>query len=144
MSEQAVEGVAIPEDVEAAYTVNLKTSANHDSGMLTIRAMDAEQLKERLVEVQLTELVPTIIAVEKELQAAEAATRPAGSSSQSGGSGGGTSDSGVKYHPEGKKCEKCSEAVVYKEIKTKAGKTYKLWSCPNQSAKGDGHESTFI
>lgn len=142
MSEQAE--ITVPEDVEAAYTVNLKTSANYDSGMLTIRAMDAEQLKERLLEVQLTELVPTIIAVEKELQAAEAATRPAGGGDSKGSSGGSTSDSGVKYHPEGVKCEKCTEAVVYKEIKTKAGKTYKLWSCPNQSAKGDGHHSVFI
>jgi len=143
VSEQAVEGVVVPEDVEAAFTVNLRSSANHDSSMLTIRAMDAEQLKERLIELQMIDVIPTLIAVEQDFQKQEAATRPAVSGTSNSGSAS-TSDSGVKYHPEGKKCDKCSEAVVYKEIRTKAGKTYKLWSCPNQSAKGDGHHSEFI
>lgn len=165
-----------PEDVEAAYTVNLKTSAEYDSGMLTIRAMDAEQLKERLAELTLVEAIPAIIELEQALQAAERATRKLsksdGDSSDAGNggqrqnqrtssgnggarsqnSGGGSSNDDVVYHPEGLTCEHtdsdgdadCGERVQKKVIKAKSGKTYKMWVCPRQAKRDDGHWAEFI
>lgn len=48
-------------------------------------------------------------------------------------------------HPEGKTCDKCYAPVIGKEIKAKKdGKVYKLWSCPNNEAKNDGHYVEFI
>lgn len=41
-------------------------------------------------------------------------------------------------------CDKCGEVVVYKQITSKAGKRFELWTCPNQKSRGDGHHSEFI
>ena len=51
--------------------------------------------------------------------------------------------SNVRYHPEGKLCASCNAGVIFKEITSKAGKTFQLWTCPNQRTKGDGHFSEF-
>lgn len=50
---------------------------------------------------------------------------------------------GPVYHPEGISCGSCGAPVVKKVINAKTGKTYQLWSCPNQRSKGDGHYSEF-
>lgn len=50
-------------------------------------------------------------------------------------------------HPEGKTCPKCYAPIVGKEItSTKGGtpKTYRLWSCPNNQAKNDGHYQEWL
>lgn len=47
-------------------------------------------------------------------------------------------------HPEGKLCSSCGAGVVYKAIRSKAGKDLQLWTCPNQRERGDGHASEFI
>lgn len=47
-------------------------------------------------------------------------------------------------HPEGKTCPACGQVVQYKAFTSKAGRDFKLWSCPNQRQKGDGHFSEFI
>lgn len=47
-------------------------------------------------------------------------------------------------HPEGISCPACGSAVLYKEFTSKAGKDFKLWACPQQRSKGDGHYSKFI
>lgn len=52
-------------------------------------------------------------------------------------------NNGVVYHPEGIVCSACGAPVVKKVINAKTGKTYQLWSCPNQRSKGDGHYSEF-
>jgi hypothetical protein len=53
-------------------------------------------------------------------------------------------NNGVRYHPEGKLCPSCNAGVIFKEITAKSsGKTFQLWTCPNQRSKGDGHFSEF-
>lgn len=52
-------------------------------------------------------------------------------------------NNGVRYHPEGKLCPSCNAGVIFKEINAKSGKTFQLWTCPNQRSKGDGHFSEF-
>lgn len=47
-------------------------------------------------------------------------------------------------HPEGKQCQQCGQVVQYKAFTSKAGKPMKLWTCPNQRQRGDGHASDFI
>ena len=50
-------------------------------------------------------------------------------------------------HPEGKTCPKCYAPVVGKEIvstKTGTPKTHRLWSCPNNQAKNDGHYQEWL
>ena len=52
--------------------------------------------------------------------------------------------SNVRYHPEGKLCASCNAGVIFKEITSKkSGKTFQLWTCPNQRSTGDGHYSEF-
>ena len=52
--------------------------------------------------------------------------------------------SNVRYHPEGKLCASCNAGVIFKEITSKkSGKTFQLWTCPNQRSTGDGHFSEF-
>lgn len=48
-------------------------------------------------------------------------------------------------HPEGKTCPACGAGVVFKRTNPRKtdGKTFEFWTCPNQSAKGDGHFSAF-
>lgn len=43
----------------------------------------------------------------------------------------------------GKVCQ-CGTPAQYKEGVSKAGKAYKLWACPNQRNRNDGHMSDFI
>ena len=51
---------------------------------------------------------------------------------------------GVVYHPEGIVCPMDQQPVIFKSITAKAsGKTFQLWTCPNQKSKGDGHYSEF-
>lgn len=51
---------------------------------------------------------------------------------------------GVQYHPEGVKCPVDGNVVQFKQITSKAsGKSFQLWTCPNQRSKGDGHYSEF-
>lgn len=53
-------------------------------------------------------------------------------------------NNGVRYHPEGILCPSCNAGVIFKEITAKAsGKTFQLWTCPNQRTKGDSHYSEF-
>ena len=50
---------------------------------------------------------------------------------------------GVVYHPVDV-CGGCGSRVQEKVITSKkSGKTFELWTCPNQRAKGDGHYSEF-
>lgn len=43
-------------------------------------------------------------------------------------------------HPEGMHCSKCGAGVIGKETRT--GK--RLWTCPNQRSKGDGHYTKWL
>lgn len=47
-------------------------------------------------------------------------------------------------HPEGKVCESCSSALQFKSGTSKAGKGYKLWACPNNRSRNDGHTVSFV
>lgn len=47
-------------------------------------------------------------------------------------------------HPQGLRCQGCGTPVQYKSFTSKAGKDIKLWSCPQQRAKDDGHYSEFV
>lgn len=47
-------------------------------------------------------------------------------------------------HPTGQQCQACGSVVQYKAFTSKAGKDFKMWTCPNQRSKGDGHYSEFI
>lgn len=47
-------------------------------------------------------------------------------------------------HPTGQQCPACGNVVQYKAFTSKAGKDFKMWTCPNQRSKGDGHYSEFI
>lgn len=46
-------------------------------------------------------------------------------------------------HPENKSCP-CGQVLQYKSGTSKAGKAYKLWACPNQRQRGDGHVTEFV
>lgn len=51
--------------------------------------------------------------------------------------------SGPRLHPD-ITCGSCGSRVAFKTITSKAsGKSFDLWSCPNQRSKGDGHYSEF-
>ena len=53
--------------------------------------------------------------------------------------------SGVRQHPEGVQCPVDGNVVQFKEITSKKnGKTYSMWTCPNQRSRGDGHFSEFV
>jgi hypothetical protein len=52
-------------------------------------------------------------------------------------------NNGVRYHPEGLLCPSCNAGVIFKSITAKTGKTFELWTCPNQRQKDDGHYSQF-
>lgn len=47
-------------------------------------------------------------------------------------------------HPTGQQCQACGSVVQHKAFTSKAGKDFKMWTCPNQRSKGDGHYSEFI
>lgn len=47
-------------------------------------------------------------------------------------------------HPEGVRCQGCGTPVQYKAFTSKAGKNLKMWTCPQQRSKGDGHFSEFV
>lgn len=44
-------------------------------------------------------------------------------------------------HPENKACTQCGQVIAYKSVKD--GK-FKMWACPSQRAKGDGHTVEWI
>lgn len=46
-------------------------------------------------------------------------------------------------HPNGDRCPLCGQTKVYKEITTSRG-LWKMWTCPNQRAKNDGHAQDTI
>lgn len=46
-------------------------------------------------------------------------------------------------HPENKACP-CGQVLQYKSGTSKAGKPYKLWACPQQRQRGDGHVTEFV
>lgn len=47
-------------------------------------------------------------------------------------------------HPEAKGCESCGQVLQFKSGTSKAGKPYKLWACPAQRQRGDGHTTEFV
>lgn len=47
-------------------------------------------------------------------------------------------------HPENRACPTCRSVLVYKAGTSKAGKAYKLWACPNQRNRDDGHVTEFV
>lgn len=146
------------EDVEAPFSVTLRTGSGYDAALLTIRGNDAVQLIGRLGELEANDGLARVVEFNSALQAKAGASAPSATGGQSGGSPssqrdansrGGNTSSGAgasdrQLHPEGLKCPKCQGAVIYKEIKSKAGKTFKLWVCENQRERNDGHHSEFI
>jgi hypothetical protein len=146
------------EDVEAPISANFVTGAGFDRAQITVRANDADQYVQRLAELTAVEALEKTVEFSRMLQekaGGGAAEQPAsnsrstGSPSRSGGSSarGGASrpaPSDVEYHPEGLKCSKDDAPVIYKKIKSKAGKTFEMWVCENQRERGDGHHSEFI
>lgn len=52
---------------------------------------------------------------------------------------------GVRLHPEGVQCPADGNVVQFKQITSKkTGKSYQMWTCPNQRSKDDGHYSEFV
>lgn len=48
-------------------------------------------------------------------------------------------------HPTGQVCPLDGQVLQYKQITAKAtGKQFKMWTCPNQKSRGDGHAAEFI
>lgn len=67
-----------------------------------------------------------------------AATAPAWSGAQQGGPQNGSP------HPENRGCSGCGQVLQYKAFQSKAGKALKMWACPNQKSKGDGHDTVWV
>lgn len=48
-------------------------------------------------------------------------------------------------HPEGKACAMCSTPLEFKSgVAKNSGKGYKLWACPNNRSRNDGHTVSFV
>jgi hypothetical protein len=53
-------------------------------------------------------------------------------------------NNGARLHPEGIQCPVDGNVVQFKEIVSKKnGKTFQMWTCPNQRNRDDGHYSQF-
>ncbi|WP_181641720.1 hypothetical protein, partial [Nocardioides massiliensis] len=44
----------------------------------------------------------------------------------------------------GKVCGGCATPIQFKSFTAKSGKAMRMWTCPNQRSKDDGHFSEFI
>jgi hypothetical protein len=155
------------EDVEAPLSYTGKSSRG---SLFTLRANDAAQFLDRATDVIESNVLEWVGKLDTELQEKTGAASPAGGARQSGspsrsgrpstqnqssgtGSRGAASSNSnqggdVEYHPEGITCPKCNGAVIFKSITAKngknAGRTFEMWTCENQGARGDGHLSEFI
>lgn len=149
------------EDVEAPYSVTLRTGAGYDAALLTIRGNDAVQLISRLGELEVNDGLARVVEFNSSLQAKAGAATPAGDRSTGTPSRSGSStqnqqaagsraaaSSDLQFHPEGLKCQKanCGAPVIYKQITQKKPpyKDFKMWVCENQRERGDQHHSEFI
>lgn len=47
-------------------------------------------------------------------------------------------------HPNGQQCTQCGSVLQYKAGTSKAGRVYKMWTCPNGRSRDDGHVTEFI
>lgn len=146
---------------DSALTITLKAGGGYDAPWLVVRADSPDDAVMKLD--NLGDVIASTIAAANLLHgannaapvvqnspqlAAVPAQAPAQKPSwgqQTSGSGGGGNFNAARLHPEGAKCGQCGGAVQYKSITARAtGKTFELWTCPNQRSKGDGHYSEFV
>lgn len=152
---------------QSPYTITLKGGAGYDAPWLVLRAESAEDALALLAEAAVADLGATVAEHALSFQEKYSASngggekeKPAARGGARGGSRGGSSkpagrgsreSSGSNgfaeedLDPEGRTCDKrgCDGNVYYKEISSR-GKTYELYVCEFQKAKGDGHFSEFI
>lgn len=140
--------------------VTLKAGTGYDAPWVSVDAENPDELDMKLraiTEGQTLSLVVDAASALKAVYNATPLTQPAqqqapqqqpksngwGNSAPAAQSAPANNGGGVRYHPEGLQCNQCGSAVQYKTINAKSGKTFNLWTCPNQRSKDDGHYSTF-
>ena len=144
---------------ELPIKVTLKAGAGFDAPWITVDAADPSDLKFKLDNFD-GPVLQAVVDTANALKAAnvigapdvpQAAPQAPAAPAQPSGWGKPAAQQapapqqqpGVVYHPVDV-CGGCGSRVQEKVITSKStGKTYELWTCPNQRAKGDGHYSEF-
>lgn len=145
--------------------ITLKSGAGYDAPWVTVDAADPDDASFKLDAILSGDLAEKVIATANLLKAANvaaplvqhgeasappaqqnaggwtnspAATAPAWSGAQQ------QAAPAAQGHPENKGCESCGQVLQFKQGTSKAGKPYKLWACPQQRQRGDGHTTDFV
>lgn len=139
---------------EATYTATLKAGGGYHDPWLVIRAEDEDGLIDRLQAVRDKGLAEMLLSAAETLHAlknaqplVDAGPQPAPQQQQPTNVQQGPWQNQqpvqqtVRLHPEGIKCAACSSPVQWKEFDSKQGNHIKLWVCPNQRRRDDGHYS---
>lgn len=147
---------------ELPIKLTLKAGAGYDAPWITVDAADPSDLGFKVAALNDGELLQNVIDLANVLKAANAigssapVAAPAAPTAVPASAPGWAQPAqaaapvappqqpAVRFHPEGILCSSCNAGVIFKQIQSKAsGKTFQLWTCPNQKSKGDGHYSEF-
>jgi hypothetical protein len=153
-------------DYPLSATLKARSDSKWDAPWIVVYGNSVAEVQSRLEEVAASGLIDSLVAADNQLklvstgatavpQAAPAASPAPAAPAQQGPppawaqtpqapAAAPAPQAGVVYHPEGIVCPLDAQPVIFKQITAKAsGKTFQLWTCPNQKSKGDGHYSEF-
>jgi hypothetical protein len=148
-------------DYPLSATLKARSDSKWDAPWIVVYGHTPDEVAGKLDEIANGRLIESLVAADNQLklvstglaQAAPAAPAPAAPAQQGPppawaqtpqAPAAPAPQAGVVFHPEGIVCPMDQQPVIFKQITAKAsGKTFQLWTCPNQKSKGDGHFSEF-
>lgn len=141
------------ESTEAPITVTLKGGAGYEAPWLVLRGNTPGEVAQLLQ--NLGSLPEAVVSASNLFHAVhtsgpllpnapEAPAAPAPQQQAPQGWAPAPPAAAPAVHPEGKVCESCASPLVFKSGTSKAGKAYKLWSCPNGRSRNDGHSTLWV